>query len=39
MSWEKPSFRDVSLAMECASYANVDEFQQEEPLSDPTFDA
>jgi len=39
MSWEKPSFRDVSLAMECASYANADEFQQEEPPTDPNFDA
>ena len=34
MSWEKPNFRDVSLAMECASYANTDDFGTEE-ASDP----
>ena len=37
MSWKKPEFKDIALAMECASYANVDGLELEEP-SDPTSD-
>lgn len=37
MSWETPKFHDVSLAMECSSYANADEFGQDEP-TDPGID-
>jgi coenzyme PQQ precursor peptide PqqA len=36
MSWEKPEFRDISLAMECSSYANADDFDVEQVPSDPT---
>lgn len=37
MSWEKPDFEDISLAMECASYANTDGSDVEVPeeASDP----
>jgi len=38
MSWEKPSFKDISLAMECSSYANTDDFEVEGSPTDPSFD-
>lgn len=34
MSWETPEFEDISLAMECASYANTEDSDLELP-SDP----
>lgn len=38
MSWEKPKFHDISLAMECSSYANTDDFEVQEIPSDPSSD-
>ncbi|PCJ60319.1 MAG: pyrroloquinoline quinone precursor peptide PqqA [Candidatus Hydrogenedentota bacterium] len=38
MSWETPKFKDISLAMECSSYSNTDDFEGDETSTDPTFD-
>jgi hypothetical protein len=38
MSWEKPKAKDISLAMECSSYSNADDFGVEEAPTDPSFD-
>ncbi len=38
MSWEKPKAKDISLAMECSSYSNADDFGVEEAPADPSFD-
>jgi hypothetical protein len=38
MSWEKPEAKDISLAMECSSYSNADDFGVEEAPADPSFD-